>query len=209
MKKTKQAVSLLTIASLLTPALASAATAQSATASQQVASEAASKIALDQSTTALLSLIIASMKVESSAGKLVAVDPEIAKKYTYLRTAYLGLIPTSGVTSSAGYMGVESVKKVEFVLAPLTMLLRAIQTMGRISSENIEKFSVMTGLDKVITMTETKETRLIEIYNQYILDNDSTSSYSSTGEVKPSSRMGYISTVDDARKSLEEVFKKS
>ena len=64
-------------------------------------------------------------------------------------------------------------------------------------------------LDKVITMTETKDTRLIEIYNQYILDNDSTNSYSSTGEVKPSSRMGYISTVDDARKSLEEVFKKS
>ena len=64
-------------------------------------------------------------------------------------------------------------------------------------------------LDKVITMTETKDTRLIEIYNQYILDNNSMSSYSSTGEVKPSTRMGYISTVDDARKSLEEVFKKS
>jgi hypothetical protein len=64
-------------------------------------------------------------------------------------------------------------------------------------------------LDKVITMTETKDSRLIEIYNQYILENDSMESYSSTGEVKPSSRMGYISTVDDARKSLEEVFKKS
>jgi hypothetical protein len=58
-------------------------------------------------------------------------------------------------------------------------------------------------------MTETKDSRLIEIYNQYILENDSMESYSSTGEVKPSSRMGYISTVDDARKSLEEVFKKS
>lgn len=67
----------------------------------------------------------------------------------------------------------------------------------------------MIRLDKIITMTETKDDRLIEIYNQYILDNDSMSSYSSSGQVKPSSNMGYISTVDDARKSLEEVFKKS
>ena len=67
----------------------------------------------------------------------------------------------------------------------------------------------MIRLDIIITMTETKDDRLIEIYNQYILDNDSMSSYSSSGQVKPSSNMGYISTVDDARKSLEEVFKKS
>lgn len=67
----------------------------------------------------------------------------------------------------------------------------------------------MIRLDKIITMTETKDDRLIEIYNQYILDDNSMSSYSSSGQVKPSSSMGYISTVDDARKSLEEVFKKS
>lgn len=67
----------------------------------------------------------------------------------------------------------------------------------------------MIRLDKIITMTETKDDRLIEIYNQYILDDNSMSSYSSSGQVKPSSNMGYISTVDDARKSLEEVFKKS
>lgn len=62
-------------------------------------------------------------------------------------------------------------------------------------------------MDKVITMTETHDERLIEIYNNYILDGTYFNSSDSNGRVKISSKMGYVSSVEDARKKLEEVFK--
>ena len=62
-------------------------------------------------------------------------------------------------------------------------------------------------LDKIITMTETKDKRLLDIYNNYIEDDDSIDVYNPSGKVKPSSKMGYISSVEDARKSLERIFK--
>jgi hypothetical protein len=64
-------------------------------------------------------------------------------------------------------------------------------------------------LDKVITMTESKDERIIELYNQYLSeDNDSIEVYKpSSGAVKPSEKMGYISSVEDARKKLEDLFK--
>jgi hypothetical protein len=66
-------------------------------------------------------------------------------------------------------------------------------------------------LDKIITMTETKDERLIEIFNSYLEDEDDlTNTYISPGsksnKVKPSKKMGYISSVEDARKSLENSF---
>ena len=65
----------------------------------------------------------------------------------------------------------------------------------------------MIKLDKVITMTETKDKKIINIYNDYITDNDSIDVYNPSGQVKPSSKMGYISSVEDARKKLEKLFK--
>ncbi len=62
-------------------------------------------------------------------------------------------------------------------------------------------------LDKIITMTETKDKRLLDIYNNYIEDDDSIDVYTPSGKVKPSSKMGYISSVEDARKKLERIFK--
>jgi hypothetical protein len=62
-------------------------------------------------------------------------------------------------------------------------------------------------LDKVITMTESKDKRLIHIYNNYINDEDTIDVYNPSGKVKPSSKMGYISSVEDARKKLENLFK--
>ena len=62
-------------------------------------------------------------------------------------------------------------------------------------------------LDKIITLTETKDKRLLDIYNNYIKDDDNIDVYNSSGQVKPSSKMGYISSVEDARKSLERIFK--
>ena len=62
-------------------------------------------------------------------------------------------------------------------------------------------------LDKVITMTESKDTRLIDIYNNYIEDDDSIDVYNPSGKVKPSPKMGYIASVEDSRKKLERLFK--
>ena len=65
-------------------------------------------------------------------------------------------------------------------------------------------------LDKIITMTETKDERLIDIYNSYLEDEeeDSIDTYQSSksNQIKPSKKMGYISSVEDARKFLENSF---
>jgi hypothetical protein len=68
--------------------------------------------------------------------------------------------------------------------------------------------------DKVITMTETHDDKLIEIYNSYITDEDDIDLYKSpdystdepTGKIKPSRKMGYLSSVEEARKSLEDLY---
>ena len=69
--------------------------------------------------------------------------------------------------------------------------------------------------DKVITVTEIKESSVITIYNNYL--EDERYDINTIGEVnrphrndvkrKLTNKMGYISTVDDARKYLEGVYK--
>ena len=63
----------------------------------------------------------------------------------------------------------------------------------------------MINLDKVITMTESKDKKLINLYNHYI--NEDINLSKESGVIKPDYEMGYISTVDEARKKLEKVFK--
>ena len=63
----------------------------------------------------------------------------------------------------------------------------------------------MIHLDKVITMTESKDKKLINLYNHYI--NEDVNLSKESGIMKPDYEMGYISTVDEARKKLEKVFK--
>ena len=65
----------------------------------------------------------------------------------------------------------------------------------------------MIKLDKVITMTETKDKKLIQLYQHYLTDDDSIEVYKPSGEVKVSDKMGYVSSVEDARKKLEELYK--
>ena len=67
----------------------------------------------------------------------------------------------------------------------------------------------MIRLDKVLTMTESTNEKLIEVYNDYISDDSSSEiEMPSDGRVKPDSKMGYVSTVEDARKNLEDIFNK-
>ena len=57
-------------------------------------------------------------------------------------------------------------------------------------------------LDKVITMTETRDVKLIQVYEYYLQDNSNESN-------KASPMMGYVSSVEQARKNLENLFKQS
>tara|TARA_Y100001937_G_scaffold127599_1_gene200323 strand:- start:1359 stop:1766 length:408 start_codon:yes stop_codon:yes gene_type:complete len=70
-----------------------------------------------------------------------------------------------------------------------------------------EETMFMIRLDKVITMIEAKDQKLIDMYENYINESDEEVE-SIDGCVTPTSKMGYISTVKDARKDLEDLFKK-
>jgi hypothetical protein len=53
---------------------------------------------------------------------------------------------------------------------------------------------------------------LIDIYNSYIEDDDSfeiRKPSNKSGKTKPSKKMGYLSSVEDARKKLEDIFNNS
>ncbi len=65
----------------------------------------------------------------------------------------------------------------------------------------------MIRLDKVITMTESKDQKLINLYNHYNNDNGFDFIQKESGLIKPNQEMGYISSVQDARQRLEKVFK--
>jgi hypothetical protein len=60
--------------------------------------------------------------------------------------------------------------------------------------------------DKIVTMTEVKESQMITFYERYINDEDV--DIELDGKVQISNKMGYISSVEDARKNLENIFLK-
>jgi hypothetical protein len=60
-------------------------------------------------------------------------------------------------------------------------------------------------LDKVITMTETNDDKIIKIYEHY-LKSDSIETYKPGGKVPLSTEMGYVSSVEEARKKLENLY---
>ena len=66
--------------------------------------------------------------------------------------------------------------------------------------------------DKIITMTEIKDKKVIKIYERYVeeetSDFDINKLQASGGEVKPDEKMGYVSSVEDDRKKLEEDWKR-
>ena len=70
-----------------------------------------------------------------------------------------------------------------------------------------EESMFMIRLDKVITMIEAKDQKLIDVYENYINDVEDDNP-SVDGYVTPTSKMGYLSSVKDARKNLEDLFKK-
>jgi hypothetical protein len=63
-------------------------------------------------------------------------------------------------------------------------------------------------LDKIITMTEVKDESMIEFYNGY-LEEGSTEDLNdpSSHKTKLTNKMGYVSTVEEAREMLENLYK--
>ena len=62
--------------------------------------------------------------------------------------------------------------------------------------------------NNIITMTEVKDEEMISLYNSYVEDNDEdiTSTSSQGNKTKLTNKMGYISSVEDARKMLENLY---
>ncbi len=65
--------------------------------------------------------------------------------------------------------------------------------------------------DKILTMTECKDNKLIAIYNNYCDEDDDGDEpieiFTESGKVKLTNKMGYVSSVEDARKKFEELYK--
>jgi len=63
-------------------------------------------------------------------------------------------------------------------------------------------------LDKIITMSEVNDKKVIGFYEKYLRDDeDDLNDFMEPNKVNISSKMGYLSSVDDARKRLEKIFK--
>ena len=78
-----------------------------------------------------------------------------------------------------------------------------------LSSEDI----FIIRMDKIVTMTETNDKKLINVYDNYINNEQSIDIYENNflneNKVKISNKMGYITSVEEARKRLEDLFKDS
>ena len=75
-----------------------------------------------------------------------------------------------------------------------------------LSSEDI----FIMRLDRILTMTESRDAKLIAIYDNFIEDEEDERTIDvsqPTGEVEITNTMGYVSSVEDARKKFEELFK--
>ena len=75
-----------------------------------------------------------------------------------------------------------------------------------LSSEDI----FIMRLDRILTMSESKDAKLIAIYDNFTADEQGELTFDvsqPTGEVEITNTMGYVSSVEDARKKFEELFK--
>jgi len=68
----------------------------------------------------------------------------------------------------------------------------------------------VVNYDKIVTMTECNDKRIIEIYNNYLEADEEELISRSTGKIEVSDlsdKMGYVASVEEARKILEDLYK--
>ena len=81
-----------------------------------------------------------------------------------------------------------------------------IKPWVEMSSEDI----FVIRYDKIITMTETSDQKIIEVYDRYLSDDDDDERpllKNSSSKVNISEKMGYVTSVEEARRHLEDMFK--
>lgn len=81
-----------------------------------------------------------------------------------------------------------------------------IKPWVEMSSEDI----FVIRYDKIITMTETSDQKIIEVYDRYLSDDDDDERRllkNSSSKVNISQKMGYVTSVEEARRHLEDMFK--
>ena len=62
-------------------------------------------------------------------------------------------------------------------------------------------------MDKIITMTEISDKQMISFYERYLNDEDVEIVLDGKVSISNNEQLGFVSTVEDARKKLEEIFK--
>ena len=60
--------------------------------------------------------------------------------------------------------------------------------------------------DRIITMTEINDDQMIHFYEKYFNESED-NDVEFDGRVKLNTKLGFVSTVDDARRNLERIFK--
>jgi hypothetical protein len=68
----------------------------------------------------------------------------------------------------------------------------------------------VVNYDKIVTMTECNDKRIIEIYNNYLEADEEELMSRSTSKIEVSDlsdKMGYVASVEEARKKLEDLYK--
>ena len=83
--------------------------------------------------------------------------------------------------------------------------LMKIKPWIEMSSEDI----FVIRYDRIITMTETKDEKIIEVYDRYLSESDEDQNpllKNSSSKVDISENMGYLNSVEESRKKLEDIF---
>lgn len=150
--------SILALTATLTGAASFGAQAQQA----PVAATAADSAALSEAQKLNLNLLIMATITDQKIAGIVKIDEKVAARYQSLKASYLGSVPTTIVGGAASYLGQESSRKVEFIIAPLTALLRSSGRALTASGEALDYFSKLTGLDIVLRKSFDSSQRSIE-----------------------------------------------
>jgi len=99
------------------------------------------------------------------------------------------------------------------------IIMKPLPTPGAVNYVKVTPWMEMSEedmfvlrMDKVITMTECKDKKLITIYKQYVeeAEGDGLGVFKSIdNKVKLNSQLGLLSSVEKKRKSLEKLFKEN
>ena len=94
--------------------------------------------------------------------------------------------------------------------SPVVFETITIRHMG-VNAVQVNPWMTLTGdsiiiidMEKVITISEVTDEQMIAVYNKYLRDKDRDSN-----ETKANKEMGFLSSISDARVSLERLYKSS